>query len=122
MTPIAIAIQTVWDTPADAVAFAAAAGTTRGKLTGSTALIDPGTTNRVTVFVGIGRAGDQPARRGARPGGLNPGRAAPRYISSGAEIPSSPRVLASVIRVASARARRARERSGSAGSTTRASR
>ncbi|HEX7471753.1 MAG TPA: hypothetical protein VF323_01625 [Candidatus Limnocylindrales bacterium] len=47
----AIAIQTVWDTAADATAFAAAAETTRGKLAGSTALIDPGSTNRVTVFV-----------------------------------------------------------------------
>jgi hypothetical protein len=47
----ALAIQTVWDTPADATAFAAAAGTTRARLAGSTALIDPGTTNRVTVFV-----------------------------------------------------------------------
>jgi hypothetical protein len=47
----ALAIQTVWDTPADATVFAAAAGTTRTRLSGSTALIDPGTTNRVTVFV-----------------------------------------------------------------------
>jgi hypothetical protein len=47
----ALAIQTVWDTPGDATAFAAAAGTTRARLAGSTALIDPGTTNRVTVFV-----------------------------------------------------------------------
>jgi hypothetical protein len=47
----ALAIQTVWDTPADATAFAAAAGTTRARLSGSTALIDPGSTNRVTVFV-----------------------------------------------------------------------
>jgi hypothetical protein len=48
----AIAIQTVWDTPADATAFAAAATTTRAKLAGSTAVIDPGTTSKVTVFVG----------------------------------------------------------------------
>jgi hypothetical protein len=48
----AIALQTVWDTPADAVEFAAAAQTTRGKLSASTALIDPGTSNRVTIFVG----------------------------------------------------------------------
>ena len=48
----AIAIQTAWDTPADATAFAAAADTTRAKLAASTALIDPGTTDRVTVFVG----------------------------------------------------------------------
>jgi hypothetical protein len=48
----AIAIQTVWDTPADAAGFAAAAQTTRGILAGSTGLIDPGTTNKVTIFVG----------------------------------------------------------------------
>ena len=48
----ALAIETVWDTPADATAFAAAAETTRARLAGSTALIDPGTTNKVTVFVG----------------------------------------------------------------------
>ena len=45
-----------------------------------------------------------------------------RYIDSGAEIPSRPSALASVIRAASTSARRAAERSGSAGSTTRASR
>ena len=47
----AIAILTAWDTPADAVAFATAADTTRARLAGRTALIDPGTTDRVTVFV-----------------------------------------------------------------------
>ncbi len=55
----AIGLQTVWDTPADAVAFAAAAETTRGKLAGSTALIDPGTTDKVTVFVGSDAAAIQ---------------------------------------------------------------
>ena len=49
------------------------------------------------------------------------GRAA-RYIDSGAEIPSRPRALARVIRAAPARARRAADRSGASGSTTRASR
>ena len=44
------------------------------------------------------------------------------YIESGAEIPSSPSALASVILVASASASRFAERSGSSGSTTRASR
>ena len=48
----AIAIQTAWDTPADATEFATAADTTRTRLAGRTALIDPGTTDRVTVFVG----------------------------------------------------------------------
>ena len=47
----AIAIQTLWDSAADAAAFAAAADITRGRLPGSTALIDPGATNRVTVFI-----------------------------------------------------------------------
>lgn len=47
----AIAIETSWDTAADAQAFAAAAETTRARLAGRTALIDPGSTNRVTVFV-----------------------------------------------------------------------
>ena len=50
-------------------------------------------------------------------------RRAPRtYIRSGAEIPSRPSAEASVTRAASARARRARERSGSDSSITRASR
>ena len=44
------------------------------------------------------------------------------YIESGAEIPSNARALASVIRAALASASRFAERSGSAGSTTRASR
>ena len=53
----AIAIQTTWDSPADATAFAAAANTTRAKLPGATAILDPGSTDRVTVFV----ASTQPA-------------------------------------------------------------
>lgn len=48
----ALAIETVWDTPADAAAFATAAGTTRARLAGSTSLIGPGAANRVTVLVG----------------------------------------------------------------------
>jgi hypothetical protein len=48
----AIAVETVWDTPDDAAAFAAAAGTTRSKLIGSTTLVGPGSANRVTIFVG----------------------------------------------------------------------
>jgi hypothetical protein len=55
----AIGLQTVWDTPADAAAFAAAAETRRGKLTDSTALIDPGTTDKVTLFVGSDSAAIQ---------------------------------------------------------------
>ena len=59
--------------------------------------------------------------QGRSAGGLG-SRGPGRYIESGAEIPSNPRALASVIRVASASASRFAERSGSAGSTTRASR
>ena len=51
-----------------------------------------------------------------------PRRADRAYIDSGAEIPSSPSALASVIRAAPARASRAADRSGASGSTTRASR
>jgi hypothetical protein len=58
-TDFAIAIQTVWDTPADATAFAEAAATTRGKLSASSALIDPGMTNKVTVFVASNAAAIQ---------------------------------------------------------------
>ena len=44
------------------------------------------------------------------------------YICSGAEMPSSARALAIVVRVADASARRPVDSSGAAGSTTRASR
>jgi hypothetical protein len=46
-----IAIITKWDTPADAVEFAAAAGPTLKLLPSSSAMIDPGSTNRVVLFV-----------------------------------------------------------------------
>jgi hypothetical protein len=46
-----IAIITKWDTPADAVEFAAAAGPTLKLLPSSTAMIDPGSTNQVVLFV-----------------------------------------------------------------------
>jgi hypothetical protein len=49
-------------------------------------------------------------------------RPASPYIASGAEIPSSPSAAASVSCVARTSVSRAAERSGSAGSTTRASR
>ena len=46
-----IAIITKWDTPADAVEFAAAAGPTLKLLPSSTAMIDPGSTNQVVLFI-----------------------------------------------------------------------
>jgi hypothetical protein len=46
-----IAIITRWDTPADAVEFAAAAGPTLKLLPSSSAMIDPGSTNQVVLFV-----------------------------------------------------------------------
>jgi len=56
-------------------------------------------------------------------GAAQAGTARPRpYIRSGAEIPSRPSALARVIRVASTSARRPAERTGSATSTTFASR
>jgi hypothetical protein len=46
-----IAIVTKWDTAADAAEFAAAAGTTLKLLPSSTAMIDPGSTNQVVLFI-----------------------------------------------------------------------
>jgi hypothetical protein len=46
-----IVIITKWDTPADATEFAAAAGPSLKLLPSSTAMIDPGTTNQVVLFV-----------------------------------------------------------------------
>jgi hypothetical protein len=46
-----IAIITKWDTPADATEFAAAAGPTLKLLPSSTAMIDPGSTNQVVLFI-----------------------------------------------------------------------
>jgi len=46
-----IAIITRWDTPADAVEFGAAAGPTLKLLPSSSAMIDPGSTNQVVLFV-----------------------------------------------------------------------
>ena len=46
-----IAIITKWDTAADATEFAAAAGPTLKLLPSSTALIDPGTTSQVVLFI-----------------------------------------------------------------------
>ncbi len=60
---------TKWDTPADATEFAAAAGPTLKLLPSSTAMIDPGSTNQVVLFV----ASDQ-ATINALAGALGPGR------------------------------------------------
>jgi hypothetical protein len=46
-----IAIITKWDTPSDATEFAAAAGPTLKLLPSSTAMIDPGSTNQVVLFI-----------------------------------------------------------------------
>jgi hypothetical protein len=69
------------------------------------------------------RAVDLPAQHSGRPGGPAASFFAKSgYIDSGAEMPSSPSALASVILAACARASRDFDRSGSSGSTTRASR
>ena len=73
-----------------------------------------GSWSRATTMCSRRRREPRPGRLGQLPGAT--------YIESGAEIPSNARALASVIRAASASASRFAERSGSAGSTTRASR
>ncbi len=50
-TTFGIVDITKWDTPADAAEFAAAAGPTLKLLPSSTAMIDPGSTNQVVLFV-----------------------------------------------------------------------
>ena len=62
------------------------------------------------------------AERGSRRSGAQPPRLNDPYIDSGAEIPRRPSAPARVSCAARTSARRERERSGSAGSTTRASR
>lgn len=51
-----IAIISKWDTPADAAEFAAAAGPTLKLLPSSTAMIDPGSTNQVVLFIASDQA------------------------------------------------------------------
>ncbi|MGH2463824.1 MAG: hypothetical protein ACRDGI_00015 [Candidatus Limnocylindrales bacterium] len=51
-----IVIITKWDTPADATEFAAAAGPSLKLLPSSTAMIDPGSTNQVVLFVASDQA------------------------------------------------------------------
>jgi hypothetical protein len=46
-----IVMITKWDTPADATEFAASAGPSLKLLSSSTAMIDPGSTNQVVLFV-----------------------------------------------------------------------
>ena len=55
-TTFGIAIITKWDTPADATEFAAAAGPTLKLLPSSTAMIDPGSTSQVVLFVASDQA------------------------------------------------------------------
>ena len=109
---LAVAMKTTWDTPDDALEFATSllVATKTGGLDGR--VLPPGRHPR--------RAGRDRRRRRRGPGGAA-GLAA-GYIASGAEIPSRASAFASEIRVASTRARRFAERSGSSGSTTRASR
>ena len=123
-TPSRWPSRRVWDTPADATAFAAAAETTRGQARRLDRPHRPGDDEQGDGLRRLRRRRDPAARGGARPGRLIalPRRGRRATSSRAPRSPSSPRVFASVIRVASARARRARERSGSAGSTTRASR
>ena len=51
-----VALITKWDTAADAAQFAAAAGPTLKNLAGSSAMIDPGSTSQVDLFVGSDQA------------------------------------------------------------------
>lgn len=51
-----VAMITKWDTPADATQFAAAAGPTLKLLPSATAMIDPGSTNQVVLFVASDQA------------------------------------------------------------------
>ncbi len=51
-----LAVITKWDTPADATEFAAAAGPTLKLLPSSTAMIDPGSTSQVVLFVASDQA------------------------------------------------------------------
>ena len=126
----AVVMRTTWDTDEDAAAFQQAAG--------------PGGRRRPHRRHGHRRwprhhdrlrLGRRRPRPGGRSRGLQrrltvtaagpPGRPAARsdrYIDSGAEIPSNPSVRARVTWVARASASRAPERTGSAVSTTRASR
>ena len=108
-------IDTRWDTPADADEFADAATTTLHALDPDFQLIHLVGSDRVTCSSATARRSGpwraRSASRGSRP-----------YICSGAEIPSSPRALARVVFAAATRASRAADRSGSAGSTTLASR
>jgi hypothetical protein len=51
-----VAIETVWDTTADAAEFATAARVSLSALDAETALVDAGSTNRVTIFIATNKA------------------------------------------------------------------
>ena len=116
----ATVLATEWDTAADAAEFEAAARPVVEALDNPAALLPGGTdTGRWVVVASTTTCSSRsPGRSAWRVRSPRP----PPYIESGAEIPSNARALASVIRAASASASRFAERSGSAGSTTRASR
>ena len=120
----AVAMDTEWDSEADAKEFEKAASTAL-KTAGGVGQVLPGAGGTTRwVLIANDAATAAQGRRRVGPGRLRlaPSQRRRAYIDSGAEIPSSVSAFDSVIRAASARARRAAERSGSSGSTTRASR
>ena len=117
---IAVGLVTAWDTPADALEFAAARRRHRPRWRGVDRRRTWSSCERADAVADRSRSRSAPSAattcRGAR-------RLTPtRYIASGAEIPSSASAFASEIRVASTSARRVADRSGASASTTRASR
>ena len=91
----AVAMQTVWDTDADAAEFETAATTALKKATGDAQVLPGagGTTRWVLIASDATTLGKVAGRARAR-------RLRLAYIESGAEIPSRPSALASVIRAA----------------------
>ena len=121
----ALALATTWDAAAEADEFVAAATTAAASLPGAARVERGADARSAWVFVASdAQTLDLLAQGGPRPGHLSRRwrGLAPPYIDSGAEIPRRPSAPASVSWAARTRARRDRERSGSAGSTTRASR
>ena len=88
-------------------------------LAGAGEVLAPAGGTRVTVVLASSDHARRPARERSRPGRLTP---PPRYIDSGAEIPSRPSALASVVPPRPPRARRAATGPAPPGSTTWASR
>ena len=119
-----VVLDTAWDTDADADEFQAALDPLVAKLkaSGRSAAVLVPAPDRVVLVTGSsptcwGASRTSSAWRSRRADARRR-----RYIDSGAEIPSRASALASVVLAASASARRFAERSGSAASTTRASR